>query len=747
VQYLGSFPVRRLDPAILLNHYRLDVGPDGTVYVVDHSNHRVSRFAARGEPLETWGEMGREEGRFGSLGGVKVRRDGSVIVSDLDGPSNALRVQKFDSRGQFQGVVAEWEGGAEAPDGSSTYRFTGLGTITRYDPGGRVLGTWGSPGTGPGQLGETCDIHVAPDGTVLVADTDNHRIQRFSPDGVFVGEWGRDGRGQGEFHGWLRIEPSGSDHVVVLDVDSDGAFQQTRIQKFTVAGAYVDEIPIPELGGVPIITDFAGAPDGSIYMNWQWPGWVVHLAADGTLLEHWGSLGGGSSLSGRISSSPSGDTLAEAYGKVQVLGRLGELKATIAYTRAMGLPSQTAVRSSDMAAGGDDSVWVIAGERKYRSLYSSTLSLDVARIKYDGTVIARHALAPYDEPDLDFAATPQLASTAESEAIVLDVERRTVLHLSEGGQLMSSHPVPDPLAGFSERLALDVFPNGDLLLLQSWQDSREAVAPPLPRATLLDRTGQVLSSWTFDEAVHRRTGRAADSTYSVSIGPDDMVYIAINRISLSDYRQYRGQIQAFTREGTLLGAWGDTGFSPLWRREPNTWFQPVALEATQDGRLLVTDNGYLDEPSAIRVFGKAADASWRAIFYRDRYMTGLPVAATSLPAGPLAVDWGEDSPAPALPSDGFAARLRGSVTVTPGTYRFTIAAHGGIRLWVGRRLLVDRWEADDVDDVAELFLFGGRHAVQLDYIDRGGSANLDVSWQPIHAGPPPVVLPWLAKHR
>ncbi len=59
----------------------------------------------------------------------------------------------------------------------------------RFSADGRLIQSWGEPGTGPGQFHLPHAIAVAPDGRVLVADRENDRIQVFSPDGEYLEEW------------------------------------------------------------------------------------------------------------------------------------------------------------------------------------------------------------------------------------------------------------------------------------------------------------------------------------------------------------------------------------------------------------------------------------------------------------------------------------------------------------------------------------------------------------------------------
>jgi DNA-binding beta-propeller fold protein YncE len=59
--------------------------------------------------------------------------------------------------------------------------------IAVFARGGKRLFTFGTRGTGPGQLRDPVGLGIAPSGQVYVADKGNHRIQVFDPDGAARG--------------------------------------------------------------------------------------------------------------------------------------------------------------------------------------------------------------------------------------------------------------------------------------------------------------------------------------------------------------------------------------------------------------------------------------------------------------------------------------------------------------------------------------------------------------------------------
>ena len=55
---------------------------------------------------------------------------------------------------------------------------------------GAILATWGSPGSGDGQLYEVWGAVVDGSGNVHITDRQNGRVQKFDANGVYLAQWG-----------------------------------------------------------------------------------------------------------------------------------------------------------------------------------------------------------------------------------------------------------------------------------------------------------------------------------------------------------------------------------------------------------------------------------------------------------------------------------------------------------------------------------------------------------------------------
>jgi len=141
------------------------IGPDGTVYCTDDVDHTVRAFTPEGKLLLTLGTRGRPSDTGATSHDYRtIRRAGPPFCYPCNlalGPTGDL-------------FVADGYGNAR---------------IHRFAADGRLLHSWGEPGSGPGQFHVPHGLAVDRDGTVYVADRENSRIQLFDADGTYRGQW------------------------------------------------------------------------------------------------------------------------------------------------------------------------------------------------------------------------------------------------------------------------------------------------------------------------------------------------------------------------------------------------------------------------------------------------------------------------------------------------------------------------------------------------------------------------------
>ena len=206
----------------------LAVHPDGRIFVADTHYHRVQIFDRDGELLGSFGREGTGDGEFLLPTDVAVDADGFIYVSEYQGND---RITKWSPDLQYVAALGE-----EPIDGKRLSRPAGIeidgqGTLWIADAcnhrvvglslEGEVSTTFGSFGSGAGELRYPYDIDVAPDGTIMVCEYEGNRLQWFSRDGQSLRIWGSSGRKPGElFAPWGAAYGPGRKVYVVDSLNS-----------------------------------------------------------------------------------------------------------------------------------------------------------------------------------------------------------------------------------------------------------------------------------------------------------------------------------------------------------------------------------------------------------------------------------------------------------------------------------------------------------------------------------------------
>lgn len=158
--FLGSW-----GDGLFARPHGLFIGPDDALYCSDDLDHTVRKFTPEGKLLMTLGVSGKPSDTGAtSMDFRTIRRSGPPF----NFPTNL----------------------ALSPSGE-IYVSDGYGNarIHKFAPDGRLVLSWGDPGSGPGQFQLAHGIAVNRQGTVYVADRENSRIQLFTPDGQYLAEW------------------------------------------------------------------------------------------------------------------------------------------------------------------------------------------------------------------------------------------------------------------------------------------------------------------------------------------------------------------------------------------------------------------------------------------------------------------------------------------------------------------------------------------------------------------------------
>jgi NHL repeat len=199
----------------------------GELFLVDEGEHSVGRFTTSGLKLQQIGPSGvpsptgydGENYRTTTTGAGPYNRPTGLSV----GPDDHLYIS--DGYGNCQ--------------------------VHHFDTAGSLVGSWGAPGRGPGELYVPHAVAVDPRGRVLVADRENERIQIFSAAGEVLEIWTDVQRPQGIFI-------DGTELVYV----AEGAWPVGWESQRPGGGVFTERVP----GRISVYN-----LDGNVLARWEQP--------------------------------------------------------------------------------------------------------------------------------------------------------------------------------------------------------------------------------------------------------------------------------------------------------------------------------------------------------------------------------------------------------------------------------------------------------------------------------------------
>ena len=166
------------------------------VYAFGRGEHPIMVFDRDGNFLRSWGE-----GQYPRAHGVHMGPHDSIYLTDDGG--HFVRKCSLDGKVLLElgipGKPAEYMSGepfhrcthtALSPKGE-IYVSDGYGNarVHKFSPDGKLLMSWGGPGTNPGEFNIVHNICTDADGWVYVADRENHRVQVFDGNGKYETQW------------------------------------------------------------------------------------------------------------------------------------------------------------------------------------------------------------------------------------------------------------------------------------------------------------------------------------------------------------------------------------------------------------------------------------------------------------------------------------------------------------------------------------------------------------------------------
>jgi DNA-binding beta-propeller fold protein YncE len=219
--------------------------PDGRILVADTYRFRVLEFSESLSLIAIHTFAGSDYALYRPAG-IAVDAAGYVYIADqarhliVKCDPAMTPIATWGTQGSGPGQLNLPTNLAFSPDGSRLY-VTELGgnRVSMFTPTGEFIGGWGSLGTAPGQFDHPFGIAVDAVGNVLVADVLNSRVQVFTGDGVYLSSFGTLGGAPGQFNQPAGLYFDSSWNLYVADQLNN------RIQKLTATGEPICELPQP----------------------------------------------------------------------------------------------------------------------------------------------------------------------------------------------------------------------------------------------------------------------------------------------------------------------------------------------------------------------------------------------------------------------------------------------------------------------------------------------------------------------
>jgi DNA-binding beta-propeller fold protein YncE len=196
----------------------------GKIYVVDTRGPGYAVFDLTARRFNIVSGYGN--GKMKKPINITIDADGTKYITDTD----RSQILVFDAEDRFLRAFGE-EGQFKPSDvaiaGDRLYvvDLKGRKIQVLEKMTGKVLSSFGSPGSKEGEIFDATNIALGPEGDIYVTDTGNFRVERFSPEGKFIRSYGQLGDAVGNFARPKGIALDRAGRIYV----SDAAFENVQV--------------------------------------------------------------------------------------------------------------------------------------------------------------------------------------------------------------------------------------------------------------------------------------------------------------------------------------------------------------------------------------------------------------------------------------------------------------------------------------------------------------------------------------
>ncbi len=138
--------------------------------------------------------------------------------------------------------------------------------------------------------------------------------------------------------------------------------------------------------------------------------------------------------------------------------------------------------------------------------------------------------------------------------------------------------------------------------------------------------------------------------------------------------------------------------------------------------------------------------AWRGEYFNNTNLAGTPALIRD--DANINFNWGYGSPAPSIQDNFFSVRWTRTLTLEPGTYRFTTVTDDGVRLTVNGSQIINDWQVQAATAYsADITVPGGGTVVTMEYFENTQLAEARLTWTKLSGGnPTPPTGAWNASY-
>ena len=132
---------------------------------------------------------------------------------------------------------------------------------------------------------------------------------------------------------------------------------------------------------------------------------------------------------------------------------------------------------------------------------------------------------------------------------------------------------------------------------------------------------------------------------------------------------------------------------------------------------------FINQPTS-----NVAQAAWNAEYWNNTSQAGNPIYNTQVDT--VSFDWGDQRPA-GVSTSVFSARYTGNAYMDGGRYEFEVTVQGEVHVYINGALIINEYSNKNDSYRGQADVIRGINAVRVDYIHRGGAAQVQLNYRQV----------------